>query len=277
VKKDDIVLVPSVPTHEDVTIVRATEDWNKGYYFEIVEKYEDYGHVFPAERLKSFKRYNQSVSARIRATLKNVQRFWNIDTLGEDVRKIISADVSEYDKIVSHKTRFFTAIENNFLKSFDQDKFASELFDSLTREFSNEEWEYALIYGLRKRFPFYQIDRKGGTSEIHHGTDILIKIPGISDDLSYGIAIQVKDYSNLVKSDVIDQINKSNYLESDGLKIIDKIVVITKATKEANLQLVEKDRSVNYIFTNELQKLMGEIGKFYIAEYLTNLNSLEEL
>ena len=276
VKKDDIILVPSIPTHQDVTIVRATDDWNKGYLFEIAQKYEDYGHIFPAEQLKSFKRFNPSVSARIRATLKNVQRFWNIDSLSEDVERIITADVSEFDKIVTHKTRFFTTIENSFLRSFDQDEFSSELFNSLTKEFSNEEWEYALVNGLRKRFPFYQVERKGGTSEVHHGTDILVTIPGITDDLNYGIAIQVKDYSNYVNTNVIDQINRSSYLENDGLKIIDKIVIITKAEKESNLHLIERDKSVKYIFTHELQKLMGEIGKFYVAEYLTSLNSFED-
>ena len=36
VKKGDILLVPRIPSWEDISIVEATKDWNEGYTFDIL-------------------------------------------------------------------------------------------------------------------------------------------------------------------------------------------------------------------------------------------------
>jgi hypothetical protein len=90
VKKGDILLVPHLPSYEDVEIVEATEDWNSEYRFEIDNHLKDYGHIFPAKPLKSFDRSNQNVTGNLRSTLKNPSRFWNINHYAEDVDKLLS-------------------------------------------------------------------------------------------------------------------------------------------------------------------------------------------
>ena len=52
VKKDDIILIPRIPEWHFVTIAEATKDWKTGYEFEIDAEMGDYGHMFPARKLK---------------------------------------------------------------------------------------------------------------------------------------------------------------------------------------------------------------------------------
>lgn len=267
VKKGDILLVPRMPSWGEVAIVEATEDWNTGYNFEIERGRGDYGHIFPAKLLKSFTRFNANVSGRLRATLKNISRFWNINQCAEDVELLIKSDSSELSHDQQHKDRLESSISSVFIEMFDEKLFADKLYEKLTTQsFSNEEWEYALVYGLRKIFPFYQIDRVGGKEEVNHGADILIKLPSILLNYEYAIAIQVKDYDGLVASKVINQINKSDkYWDTKYIKLIDKIVIITKAKEDKNLHLLENDSGVNFIFADDLKELLLEIGKKFIA------------
>ena len=60
-----------------------------------------------------------------------------------------------------------------------------------------------MVHGLKQIFPFYHIERVGGPEESKHGTDILIRMPGIIIDYEYAIAIQVKDYEGFVANNVI--------------------------------------------------------------------------
>lgn len=264
VKKGDILLIPRLPESANVTIAEATEDWNKGYNFEISQEFGDYGHQFPAKILKTFVRTNSNVSGGIRATLKNVSRFWNINQYCQDVEKLILA----VDTVSSqnHQDRFLASIEDVFQEIFQEASFKEKIYNKLTSNFSNEEWEFALVEGLSNLYPEYTVERVGGKTEKQHGTDILIRIPGLST-YQYGIAIQVKDYEGFVSDEVISQINKADkyWLENESLKLIDKIVIITKADKGSNLKLANKDSSVNFIFAEELKELLGKIAKNQIG------------
>lgn len=264
VKKGDILLIPRLPKSTEVTIAEATEDWNQGYKFEISKEFGDYGHQFPAKILKTFVRTNGSVSGGIRATLKNVSRFWNINQYGKDVEKLILTNDTLSSQ--NHQDRLSNSIENVFQDIFDETNFKEKVYEKLIVEFSNEEWEFALVAGLSNLYPEYTVERVGGKIEKHHGTDILIRMPGLST-YQYGIAIQVKDYEGFVSNEVIDQINKADkyWLENENLKLIDKIVIITKANKDNNLKLTSKDSSVNFIFAEELKELLNKIAKNQIG------------
>ncbi len=52
---------------------------------------------------------------------------------------------------------------------------------------------------------------------------------------------------------------------SENLKLIDKIVIITKAKKDENIKLLEHDKNVKFIFATELKQLLTEIGKCFIG------------
>jgi len=266
VKKGDILLIPQVPNWGEVALVEATEDWNKGYVFEIDQTLGDYGHIFPAKYLKKFSRNNENVTGNLRSTLKNPSRFWNINHYSDDVEILLSSQVTELSKRQDHYSRLESSIGTVFNEVFDETVFADKLYDKLTEQFTREEWEFALVYGLKQMFPFYQIERVGGKEEKNHGTDILIKLPSILSNYSYAIAIQVKDYEGFVGNEVISQINKAdNYWDSENLKLIEKIVIITKAKKDENIRLLEHDKNVKFIFANELKQMLTEIGKCFIG------------
>lgn len=273
VKKGDILLIPQLPDWGHVALVEATEDWNKGYQFEIDTKLEDYGHIFPAKYLKSFTRDNQNVTGNLRSTLKNPSRFWNINHYATDVEQLLDTTQTELTQSTDHRSRLVSSIGNVFNEVFDESKFSNSLYKKLTEQFTREEWEYAIVFGLKELLPFYQIDRVGGPEEKNHGADILIKLPGIFANMQYAIAIQVKDYSGNVGDSVIDQINKSeNYWEKkENLKLIEKIVIITKAIKEENTALVNNQSNVKVIFASELKELLNEIGKCFIGLDKTKL------
>lgn len=266
VKKGDILLVPRLPNWGEVALVEATQDWNLGYEFEIDKTQKDYGHIFPAKYLKKFTRNNDNVTGNLRSTLKNPSRFWNINHYSEDVELLLNTKISDLSKKQDYNSRLESSIGNVFNEVFNEKDFADRLYRKLTKQFSREEWEFALVYGLRQMFPYYQIDRVGGKEEKNHGADILIKLPSILSNYEYAIAIQVKDYDGLVSSNVIDQIEKSeNYWDSENLKLIEKIVIVTKAKRNNNLKLIKNEKNVKFIFANELKELFSEIGKKYIG------------
>lgn len=266
VKKGDILLIPQIPNWGEVALVEATEDWNKGYNFAIDPAHGDYGHIFPAKYLKSFARNNEIVTGNIRSTLKNPSRFWNINHYSEDVERLFDFEVSDLLISQAHSSRLESSIGHVFNEVFNETVFAEKLYNKLTEQFTREEWEFALVYGLKQMFPFYQIERVGGKEEQNHGTDILIKLPSILSNYSYAIAIQVKDYDGFVGNDVVAQINKADsYWDSENTKLIEKIVIITRAKQDANIKLLENEKSVKFIFATELKQLLVEIGKCFIG------------
>lgn len=266
VKKGDILLIPQLPNWGEVALAEATEDWDKGYIFEVAKNFGDYGHIFPAKYLKKFTRNNENVTGNLRSTLKNPSRFWNINHYSDDVDLLLKSQVTELSKKQDYNSRLETSIGTVFNDIFDDKLFADKLYEKLTEQFTREEWEFALVYGLKQMFPFYQVERVGGKEEKNHGTDILIKIPSILSNYGYAIAIQVKDYEGFVNNEVVAQINKAdNYWDSENLKLIEKIVIITKAKKDDNIRLLEHDKNVKFIFATELKQLLSEIGKCFIG------------
>jgi len=266
VMKGDILLVPHLPDWEDIAIVEATENWNDGYKFQIDNKLGDYGHIFPAHFVKKFNRSNEHITGNIRSTLKNPSRFWNINHYGKDVEKILKIEETNLSKTQNYESRLEASIENVFNKVFNSNDFTEMLYKKLNEQFTGEEWEFALVYGLGQLFPNYYIDRVGGGKESEHGTDILIRIPSIISGYEYVIAIQVKDYEGFVANDVIKQINKADkYWNNENTKLIEKIVIITRADKNDNLDLLENKDNVKFIFAKELKDLLKRIGEMFIG------------
>ena len=262
VKKGDILLVPQLPKWGQIAIVEATEDWSAGYEFSIDKNLKDYGHIFPAKYIREFTRNNENVTGNLRSTLKNPSRFWNINHYSDDVDKLLSVPENELVKRQDHESRMTSLVGDVFNDVFNEQDFSNKLYDKFNEQFTREEWEFALLSGLRGVFPFYQIERVGGKEEKNHGTDILIKLPSLLTDYEYAIAIQVKDYEGVVGQDVIDQINKADsYWESENLKLIEKWVVITRASKDINVDLLKNKSNVKVLFASELKELLNRIGK----------------
>jgi hypothetical protein len=266
VKKGDILLVPRLPDFGKIAIVEAIEDWKIGYRFSIEQKHGDYGHIFPANYIKCFTRNNKNVTGNLRSTLKNPSRFWNINHYKEDVEFLLNIEESDLEKKQDHQSRLISLVGHVFNNCFEEYEFTNAIYDEFNKQFTREEWEFAIVYGLQELFPFYNIERVGGIEEKKHGTDILVKMPSLINDYMYAIAIQVKDYVDVVGEEVINQINKADtYWNNENLKLIEKWIIITRASKENNKKLINNSRNVKIMFASDLKTLLSEIGKVMIG------------
>lgn len=269
VKRGDILLIPRLPDWGKVSIAEATEDFDVGYKFLISPEMGDYGHIFPAKVLKTFLRSSSLVTGDLKKTLRFPKRFKSIyyDGCGREIEALINADDAQRHTPQNSDERAATAISQAIRNSFDEQKFEEELWAGFNKQYNAAEWEEALIFMLRKQFPFYEIERTGGASEKAHGTDILVLLPGIVNDYQYAIAIQVKDYSWVVGEGVISQIQKADHWNTkDNISLIDKIVIITNAKEDDNKHLIGKElarsnREVKFIFAKELRGLLSDIAK----------------
>ena len=89
-----------------------------------------------------------------------------------------------------------------------------------------------------------------------------VTLPSPLEGDQYAIAIQVKDYEGKVSESPIDQINKADdYWQNEGLKLIDKWLIITKAPKDSNNEIENNESGVTVIFANELKALLSRIAK----------------
>lgn len=262
VKKGDILLIPRLPDWGSVAIAEAIKDWDKGYKFEIDDEKKDFGHIFPARYIGCFNRHGKDVSGNIQSTLKARNRFWNISRFSEDIEKIMgnlegnreSTSVIENIKnIVSEQVKSY----------FNLKGFSEKVIDEYNRKFTASQWEEVIKNILEKIYPGYEIERIGGSKEEKHGTDILVTISGLSNLEKYNIAMQVKNYNDVISDNNIDniikQINKAEkYVWENNGKLIGKILVITSAEEKDNPKLIEKcqKEEIRVIFSEELKKLI---------------------
>lgn len=273
VKKGDYLLVPRLPEWNYVAIVEATADWESGYRFEIDEKLEDFGHIFPAEVKCVFNRHSEVVSGDIRSTLKNPGRFWNINYLSDDIERIIESRGNEkaLKNYYSVDNRLAGTIESCYKQIFNKSSFSDILFQDLQKQFQSSEWEDALVCGLKELFPepIFTIERTGGITEVEHGTDVVIKFSNPLSQINYIIAIQIKDYKNTVWNirDIVSQTNKATYWDKDGDKLIEKMLIVTQAEKEHNIELATlcKENNITLIMGEELKDILVQIGLKRIA------------
>ncbi len=230
VKKGDIILIPRIPDWESVTIARATEDWDKGYRFDIHKDFGDYGHQFPAEKSGHFHRQNQNVAADVRTTLKCRSRFWDMSDCADSVEDLVRRPANELISDQDWDERFTKHLISVVASLNDQ--LGTKVHRALSKQFAAAEWEYALVAGLSALFPNHHVEKTSGPSEAIHGTDILITMSGPLPTVSYGIALQVKDWQGTAEhvTDAVEQVKKADEGWKplrDGLRIIEKIVVLT--------------------------------------------------
>lgn len=258
VKKDDILIIPRLPKWDYVTIAKATEDFDKGYCFSIPKEQDDYGHIFPAQIIKYFSRTNEHVDADIRTTLRNPSRFWNIDYLEDSVNKLINCEETiEAPAFIEDK------MDGLISEILNIPNIGTNLFEKFNEKFEAAEWEKVLVEGLKYIYPYYNIERTGGKSEVQHGTDILVKLPSLTPELSYAIAIQVKDYDDIVDTYPLEQLSKAEYWDRDAsLKLIDKILIITKAPNDKNTELMRtaEEMGITVFMANEVKELVYKMA-----------------
>ena len=257
VKREDMVLIPHLPDSGQVTIVRATEDWDSGYKFDIPEETKDYGHCFPARKICTFNQNAKVVSAGIRSTLRCPLRFWNKDDLEQDIKKICDATEEQRNKDISHDVRLANAIDRSF--NSIREKLGNSLSQEINSAFQAAEWEHVLKEVLQWRYPRGSVEHVGGRDENKHGTDLKVTIPGLIDNQGFVIAVQVKDYDHQVDfKSLMDQVSKMDYWQDqEGQRVIDKVVVFTKATREQQRELPSRE-DVTFVFADDLKELIWQ-------------------
>lgn len=270
VRKGDVLLVPRLPDWDKVAIVEATEDWGDGYRFEIDSAQGDYGHIFPAKSLKHFVRNAALVPGGIRTTLRNPMRFWNIDYLAKDIDELRNARQEELDHGITLEDRLRKSMREALRDTgFTQDGFMRLLREKVNKEFEGKSWEEILRIVLEHRYPGCQVEVVGGRTEDRHGTDVLIRIPGIVlSEYEYAIAVQVKDHKESINwSKIIDQINRADaHWERDGLRVIEKVIAIPEVREsdienwkdfpsDADVKRISADQIDGFLIEYALEKL----------------------
>lgn len=271
VKRGDIILIPRIPKQGTVTIAEATEDWKDGYRFEIDPKQGDYGHQFPAEYRTHFSRRNKHVSEDVASTLKCRSRFWNMSYHGEGIENLLRQEPADLINDQESRDRYADAIRRA-IDSVGHD-IEIKVHKELAKQFAGSGWEDALVEGLKALFPHFQVERTGGQRgrerESEHGTDILVTMPSPLESVQYGIAIQVKDwkgdfdFSNI--DGTIKQIQKADggWPEArEGLRIVEKIVIVTEAKPHEGLKLdeIERKGDTKILHSDELKKLLRRMA-----------------
>ncbi len=204
-------------------------------------------------------------------------RFWNISHCAEHINYLLEKDESALTNHEERGDKFNWVIMDAFRKNFDYNAFSDDLCKNANDKHEGTEWEFALVHGLSELFPNGLVERTGGRLEKKHGTDILIRIPKIIAEGSYGIAIQVKDYQGKISDDVIEQLsrcdvyfsNKEAHLD-EKITIIDKYILTTSATESENEKFLEKctERNIHVIFASDLREILVKISKKIIGKKL---------
>lgn len=254
VKKNDVVLVPHLPSYGYVTIVTATEDWEYGYKFRVHPESHDHGHIFPAELAVVFNKENERVPASLRQTLRTPSRFWCID----DLEDAVDALLNNPDGLAGAKLprdRWRDIALHSINKSGLEKTISAEV-----NEFTgSSEWEYVLIDVFQALFPEWTVERTAGHAEAVHGTDILLTFPQLLEGL-YGIAVQVKDHSGLLDNSSIDQICKARdgFWKDRSIDVIDTVVAVTKAHISDNQTFARyaEDKGVKILWASDINKLL---------------------
>jgi hypothetical protein len=277
VEKGDIILIPGLPSSTEVIVAEATVDWNApaeagGYRFEIHEQLKDYGHIFPVKILKTFERHHQDVPASIRRTFRAPMRFWSLDGYAQEIDGIIASEKALSDRSLT-EDKVMAIVKGAHGVAFDSVKFGDALITEWYEKFGAAEWEEALVVGLSAAYPNYQVDKVGGSKEEEHGTDILIRMPRPFGAGSYGIAVQVKDYSgNTDPAVIVDQINKSNYWErGEEIKVIEKVILLTGVSRKTGSSWINRFPEIKFFFADDVKSLLIEFGE------AINRNRAEEI
>lgn len=264
VKQGDILLVPGLCSPDTVAIVRATQDFATGYRFEIDPTLKDFGHIFPAEYVTEFRRHN-SLVGKLKASLRTPMRFWSLNDFAETIEKLIAAPRESLLEVKDYVDRY-EEIEESVFDLF-ANEIKSKLYEKMYSQFSESEWEFALVHGLRKLYPHYKVERVGGKIEKDHGADIVIKIPSplTYDESYYIIAIQVKDYTKVVGYGPIDQVSKADSYdewENEQNKLLEKWVILTGCEKQLNPEFEQyaASKNVKVIWGNDLKELLYNIA-----------------
>lgn len=185
VRQGDLVLLPHQPSHGFWALVRVAGPYRWEHPSEL-NSYEmpDYGHILPIEVVSArpIHPFEDAVSARLRQTMRNMSRMWNIDALGPDVDELAEAcsqGVVAPPPSVDRLPKVLSAVE-------------LATWDALQKQFHGAEFERPCVLLLEALYGDGNVEHTGGSSE--RGADAIVTH---EDPLgvTHRLAVQIKMWS----------------------------------------------------------------------------------
>ncbi len=289
VKKGHIILatIPSPQAWNKIAIVRATQDWDTGYQFEMLDGEDDYRHVFPVEYITEFHRHNSHIHGDIRSTFRCNRRFWGLSKYSEHIVGLVNKSSEEMGEPSEGENKLRNAINREFHKSFN-DELLDKMLKGIQGDYKSAEWESAIKIGIEKITESnsnFRIETTPNIREKEHGSDLLIFFSNPIDiTMEYVIAVQVKDYYGKVSDGVgegaIQQINMSDEYFNDmisqkadegeapekDVQLIQKMLVLTNVPEDINKELLNdaKEQNVKVVFKKQFEDLLLRMASSYV-------------
>ena len=265
----DIILAPNLPEHNLFCLAEVTGK----YYYQMLklgdetdvnELGNDYGHVLPVRLLtpSGIEKFNQSVHAELRSTLRAPMRMWNLDAYSEHIEKILLsfAEGDDLHTPFSGEARLNIAWENAMSKA--KQTLRENLSSQLSSQFQAAEWEEPIKNVLSQLYPGVKVRWTGGANE--QGADIILQIPNHFETLPWLIVIQVKNYSGEIDEAVLKQIRQAYEHYSKEGKILLGVVMTTAERKSSRFDIKRKETEqeigipIKLILRKKLIEIMTE-------------------
>jgi hypothetical protein len=185
VRQGDLVLLPHQPHHGFWSLVRVAGPYQWERPVEL-NSYDmpDYGHILPVEMMSArpIHPFEEAVSARLRQTMRNMSRMWNIDGLGPNVEELAEAcsrgEVAPPPS-VDRLPKVLSVVE-------------VATWEALQKQFHGAEFERPCVLLLEALYGDGNVEHTGGSSE--RGADAIVTH---EDPLGviHRLAVQIKMWS----------------------------------------------------------------------------------
>ncbi|MCY4485654.1 MAG: hypothetical protein OXF11_00850 [Deltaproteobacteria bacterium] len=234
----DLVAVLNVPSDGLFTICEITGD----YYFEIAERFGDFGHVRPVEVLtsKGVSNGHTLVHAGLRRSFRAQARLWNIRDYCACLDAIRRSGLTP-EELTGGSTpvgRVESVVSELLTEPLGL--MADRLGRALPERVRAEEWEPVLQLALESLFQV-SVNQTGGPREL--GADIEIVIPNpFEENLDWIVPVQVKDYEGEVGVEAADQLEEAFNSRSRSGRVIAVVLLVSNAV--ASEALVERMREL---------------------------------
>lgn len=177
VRVGDIVVAPHLPRRGEWSVARVSGR----YKFDIPSSKGDYGHILPVDLLtvsRPVNPYEMAVSAKLRQTMRNPLRMWNINSLSVEVDQIIHAIKTDQpgDSLAERLPDVLAGLEDLGWKSFQH-------------HYHGAEFEKPCILLLELLYGKENVEHTGGSGE--RGADAICQF---IDPLGvqHRLAVQIK-------------------------------------------------------------------------------------
>ena len=247
IKIGDKLLLPNLPDFQCFCIAVVTG----GYSFETLTfppdkpaaaQDEDYGHVLQVQLLTpdGIHKYNVEVHADIRSTMRTPMRMWNLDPYADQIEHLI--ELVSKGTTLTEPSPGTSRLQNALDKTLNaaRDVFRASFARELGSHFRAAEWEEPIAKALEQLYPGAKVVQTGGPSE--RGADVVLHIPNyFEDDRPWLVVVQVKNYSNEIGPEVLQQIRQAHQTYRNDGRIL-CCVILTTAERGSRSFQIEKEK-----------------------------------